>query len=44
MARIWHRAEFEDIIRAMQVVDGLDWIFSSKIAMDVVMIGSELEV
>jgi len=40
---LWPRAELEDLTRAMQVVDVLDPIFSSKIAVDGVMTGSEVE-
>ncbi len=34
--------ELEDIIRAMQVVHGLDWIFSSKMAIAAIMMGAEV--
>ncbi len=52
MARMWHRAvapgcgprldELEDIIRTVQVVDVLDWIFSSKMAIAAIMMGAEV--
>ncbi len=34
--------ELEDIIPAMQVVHGLDWIFSSKMAVAAIMMGAEV--
>ncbi len=34
--------ELEDIIRAIQVVAVLDWIFSSKMAIAAIMMGAEV--
>ncbi len=34
--------ELEDIIRTIQVVAVLDWIFSSKMAVGAIMMGAEV--
>ncbi len=40
---LWPRLdELEDIIRAVQVVAVLDWIFSSKMAVAAIMMGAEV--